>query len=309
MRAAIYTVSVSQFLLFLGVAAISLAAQPATFEVASVRPAATPDRRPMLCLVPCTPGERLTVEGRRVEIRYMSLQKLIAMAYHIKFYQLSGPDWMSSQRFDIMAKMPDGVSPELLPDMVQALLAERFKLAIHRDTKEQSVYALVVGKNGPKLQPSSAEADAPPPESKGSLDLAGTEGYVQRLENGSFVVTGAEYGPARGGFGPGGLKVEFLRLTMPALTDMLAPHVERPVVDMTNLKGGYYFSWENRAPEGGGRKQAGPRTGVDGAGPPDDPMRDTLFTAIDKVGLKLESRKAPVEMIVVDHLEKTPTEN
>ena len=82
------------------------------FEVASVKTALDPGRVPMFCLTPCTPGERLSVVGPRVDIRFMSLQKLIVTAYGIKPYQLSGPDWMRSQRFDIAAKMPDGVSQE-----------------------------------------------------------------------------------------------------------------------------------------------------------------------------------------------------
>ena len=148
-------------MLFVGLAAATLvawgqasnrpAAAPAVaFEVASVKPATEPGRQPMVCLIPCAPGERLTVEHSRVEIRYMSLDRLIVTAYGIKLYQLTGPDWMRSQRFDIDAKMPDGARPAQLPEMLQALLAERFKLSTHRDSKDLPVYALVVGKNSPK---------------------------------------------------------------------------------------------------------------------------------------------------------------
>jgi uncharacterized protein (TIGR03435 family) len=287
------------------------------FDVASVKTAVPPGREPMFCIVPCTFGERLTVVGSRVDIRFMSLYQLIVTAYRIKPYQLTGPDWMRSQRFDIAAKIPDGVFKDRVPEMLQALLAERFKLSIHRNNKEQPVLALVVGKNGSKLQESTAEADAPVPETPGSRALYTPQGDGRMLKDGGFVVTGGAYGPMRGGRGPnGGMKIEFLKLTMPGLAEVLAPHVDRPVVDMTNLKGVHYLASENRPlSEGGGRKGGGPpeggRVGGDGpdSGRQPDPFGEALFTAIEKAGLKLESRKASVEMIVVDHLQKTPTEN
>lgn len=292
-------------------ATLSLSAQ--SFEVASVKPAATPAMEPMFCIVPCSPGERLTAVGSRVDVRYMSLQRLILIAYRIKPYQLSGPDWMNSQRFDILAKMPEGVSKDKIPEMLQALLAERFKLSIHRDRKEQSVFGLVVGKNGSKLQPSTQQADVPLPESPGSRALYTPQGDARMSENGDLTVTGGAFGSMRGGRGPEGFKLEFLNLTMPALAELLTPHVDHPVVDMTGLKGAYEFSWTNRPPpgdDGGGRQNV--REAVrspDDTGPRPDPLGEALFTAMTKAGLKLEARKAPMETIVVDHLEKSPTAN
>lgn len=117
---------------------------------------------------------------------------------------------------------------------------------------------------------------------------------------------------------PAGLRVEFSKLTMAGLADLLAPHEDHAVVDMTNLPGSYSFVWEDSGPAGGGtggRKAGGPpdggRAGGDDsdAAPRRDPLGDALFAAIERAGLKLEPRKAPVETIVVDRLEKTPTEN
>ena len=287
--------------------------QPSSFEVASVKTAGEPARDLMFCIGPCTFGERLNVVGSRVDIRFMSLYNLVVTAYRIKPHQLSGPDWMRSQRFDIAAKIPDGVSKDQVPEMLQALLAERFKLSIHRDSKDQAVFALVVGKNGSKLQRSAPEADAPVPEPPGSNPLYTPQGDARQLENGDLVLTSGAYGPMRGGRGASGvMKWEFLKLTMPALAAMLAPHLDRPVVDLTNLQGSYYLASENRPPsEGGARKGSGPpeggRAGTDGR--PPDPFGEGLFRAIEKAGLKLEARKAPVEMIVVDRVEKTPTGN
>jgi uncharacterized protein (TIGR03435 family) len=298
-------------------------AQALAFEVASVRPAAEPGRVPMFCIIPCAPGERLSVEGSRVDIRYMSLYQLIVRAYRIKlFHQLTGPDWMRSQRFDIMAKIPEGVSKDRVPEMLQNLLAERFKLSIHFDHKEQPVYALIVGKNGSKLREASADADASVPASPGDRTMYSGQGDARMLEGGNVVVTGGTLGPIQVARGTRGLRMEFSKLTMGGLTELLAPHEDHPVVDMTNLRGTYVFVWEDNPPlppEGGsgerGGKRSGPpdggRSGGDSleAGPPRDPLGDSLFAAIEKAGLKLESRKAPVEVIVVDHLEKTPTEN
>ena len=181
----------------------------------------------------------------------------------------------------------------------------------------EPVLALVVGKNGMKLPEAAPDADAPEPEPPGGRTLYSPQGDARVLDNGTLVVTGGTFGPIRGGRGStGGMKFQFLKLTMPALAELLMPHVDRPVVDMTNLKGSYYLVSENHPPTGGpGRKGGGPaeagRAGGDGAdsGPTADPFGEGLFAALEKGGLKLEGRKAPVETIVVDRLEKTPTGN
>jgi uncharacterized protein (TIGR03435 family) len=267
----------------------------------------------MFCIGPCTFGERLSVLGSRVDIRFVSLFKLILAAYRIQPHQLSGPDWMRSQRFDIAAKIPDGASKDQVPEMLQALLAERFKLSIHRDRKVQPVFALVLGKSGAKLQRSAAEVETSSPAPPGSTPLLTSQGEARQLENGDLVITSGAYGPMRGGRNSNGvMKWEFRKLTMPALAAMLAPHLDRPVVDLTNLQGSYYLAFENRPPsEGTARKGSGPsdvgRPGTDGH--PPDPFGEGLFRAIERAGLKLEARKEPVEMIVVDRVERTPTRN
>ena len=174
-------------LAFLAFLAVPAAAQPVAFEVASVKPAGEPDSIGKICLLPCSPGERLTVEGARVDIRYMSLERLILTAYGLKTYQLTGPDWMKSARFDIAAKMPARAGKERLPEMLQALLAERFKLTIHRDSKELPVNALVVAKTGPKMKPSTADTSGPIPDTPGSKELYTPEGEARMLEGGGFV--------------------------------------------------------------------------------------------------------------------------
>ncbi len=255
----------------------------------------------------------MTVTGTRVDIRYMSLFNLIVAAFRIQPHQLSGPDWMRSQRFDIAARIPAGLSKNQLPEMLQGLLAGRFKLAVHRDRAEQPVYVLVVAKGGPKLRPSTVDPDSPPPDPPGSKELYSPQGEGRVLENGDIAIRGGEYGAIRGGRGSsGGMQFEFQSLTMPALAQILTPHLDRPVVDRTNLKGAYQLVSESRAPAevgGGGKKGGQPGGDAPDSGRPPDAFGEGLFAALEKAGLKLEKTKAPVEMIVVDRLEKVPIAN
>src|SRR5216684_8699142 len=129
----------------------------AAFEVASIKPAA-----PIASITPAMiqSGKLrlgVSVVGARVDIGYMSLADLIRTAYDVKPHQISGPDWMAAERFNITAKLPDGATKDQVNVMLQALLAERFKLTVHRETKERPVYALIVGKGGPKLRESEPE--------------------------------------------------------------------------------------------------------------------------------------------------------
>ena len=107
----------------------------------------------------------MKVDGAICDIGSFSLRDLIRTAYEVKDYQITGADSLGSpmdaQRFNIQATMPEGATEKQVPQMLQTLLAERFKLVIRRETKEQSVYALVVAKGGPKLK--EAEPDPPAP--------------------------------------------------------------------------------------------------------------------------------------------------
>jgi uncharacterized protein (TIGR03435 family) len=125
------------------------------FEVASIKPAP-----------PLIPGMRssgmpLGVRIDKVQANFggMSLAALISYAYGVKLAQISGPDWLATQRFDIVANLPDGASPQQVPEMVQALLAERFDLKLHRESKQFPVYALVAAKTGIKLRPKPEDFD------------------------------------------------------------------------------------------------------------------------------------------------------
>jgi bla regulator protein blaR1 len=279
------------------------------FEVASVRPAAPPEPGPMLCLTPCGIGERMTGDRSRVDFRFFSIYRLIVTAFRLNQFSFP-PDsstvsqtyqgWMN-QRFDISAKIPEGVSTDRVPEMLQALLVERFKLALHRETREQPVYALVVGKSGLKLQGAAADADAPVPDTPGSQRMYTPQGEA-RVDGPSFAIAAGPFGPIRFYVDQNRvIHTEFLKVTMAQLVQALPIH-DRPVIDMTNLKGYYQFSWVQPVPPvGAPREVVTERPAVT--------AEDAAREALEKAGLRLEPRTAPVEVIVIDHLEKTPTEN
>jgi uncharacterized protein (TIGR03435 family) len=236
----------------------------------------------------------------------MSLNQLIVRAYRVKPYQLSGPNWMTSQKFDIVAKMPDGASKDQISEMLQTLLAERFRLSLHRESKEHLVYGLVIGKNGSKLKTSTAKANALVTDDAGGRTLNTPYGEAHMGENGVWQIREGPYGPIRMSMGQnvGTTQVDFLRITMPGLAEALTPSVDRVVVDETGLKGIYQIQVDWSVPP-----PPPPTPGSTGVFPLSAPPPSPSFLSIEKAGLKLETRKAPVEMIVVDNLGKTPTDN
>ena len=130
--------------------AMALAQTTPTFEVASIKPAAPLDMAKIAAAVQAGQMPKIGphVDQARAEYTYVSLKELIILAYKVKPYQVTGPDWMASQRFDIVAKMPEGASKDDAPKMLQTLLEERFKLAVHRDSREHPVLALVLAREG-----------------------------------------------------------------------------------------------------------------------------------------------------------------
>jgi len=292
-------------------------APPPAFDVASIKPSGEMDPMKMMS------GQAsigMKVDGARVDIGFMSLSALIGVAYRVKPYQISGPDWMSSQRFDIMAKIPEGVSKDLVPEMLQALLADRFKLTIHRSGKEDPIYALVVGKSGPKLKESLPDdATAPPaggpsPADDGAMRISGDP------QKGMTVSNALGMGTVKMTMGAGGMHMESAKMSMAQFAEALSRFLDHPVVDMTELKGNYQMGLDlsmedmmNAArsagmdmPGRGGGGGGGGRGPAEGAS---DPGGSSLFTSVQQLGLKLEARKTRVDTIVVDHLEKMPTEN
>src|SRR5258706_15278617 len=128
-----------------------------TFEVASIKPAAPPEMGMMRVGSRGGPG---TGDPTRFTASNFSLSNLITTAYDLRPYQLTAPSWVNSERFDVVAKVPEGATKEQFRAMLQNLLVERFKLVIHRETKELPVFELVVGKGGPKFKESADQTDS-----------------------------------------------------------------------------------------------------------------------------------------------------
>jgi uncharacterized protein (TIGR03435 family) len=241
-------------------------AAPLSFEVASVKPS-----------VP-GPWRESKAGVDRIDFPNATLRYCIAYSYGLKEYQISGPSWLGELRYDIVAKGPEGTRRDQLPDMLRVLLAERFKLQAHAETKEFSVFALVVGKSGPKLKESPPEPDGEP--------------------------AGARFGMSMSHSGVGRLEAKGTTLT--ALTNTLTRLLGRPVVDLTTLTGRYDLELEYSAEDSNGMRMALPSGG---SLPAASEPGVSIFGSIQQCGLRLEARKVPLKAIVVDQAEKTPTGN
>jgi uncharacterized protein (TIGR03435 family) len=313
--------------------AVAPAQTKPTFEVASVKPTAL-DMAKLMAGVQNGEMPRVgpRVDGARAEYIFMALKDLISLAYKVKPYQITGPDWMASQRFDIIAKLPDGASKDDVPMMLQALLADRFKLALHRESKEGPVLALVVGKGGPKMRespeaPKPIDADAP--LAPGERQIDGPDGPMRMTvnRNGSSTMNMGAKGTVSYSMDPAtrSMKIEASQVTTGGLADMLSSFSQltgggQQVKDMTGLTGNYQvafsFSLEDLINMARAQGVAVPNlpAAASAAAMPADAASDpggssSLVQAVQSMGLKLESRKAMVEQLVIDHVEKTPTEN
>jgi len=303
------------------------------FEVATIKPAGPMDPAKMLAALQA--GGKMPVganiDSRRAEYLYLDLKTLITYAYGVKPYQITGPDWMATTRFDILAKMPDGATKDDAPKMLQALLEDRFKLTSHRASAEHPVLALVVGKGGPKLKASAEQPvaiDESAPLKPGEMKMDGPDGPVRArvdIATASSVVDMGLKGKMSYKMNPAtqSMHIEFTMTTMGGFADMMTQLFTqlsggtggRQVVDMTGIKGNYDASLELSLAEIMSLARAAganiPGAPQGGAGVASDPTGggSSLTDAVQSMGLKLESRKAPVDQFVVDHIEKTPTEN
>jgi uncharacterized protein (TIGR03435 family) len=293
-----------------------------SFEVATIKPAA-PINPTKVASGQLHVG--MKTDAGRVDIGFFSLSDLIRTAYRIKPYQLKGPDWLAAERWDIAATIPAGASVDQVPEMLQSLLADRFKLTIHRTSTEQPIYALVVTKGGPKLK--DAEPDAPAASAPEGQPAGNADNGVRISANtgGRGATIFGKNGQTKVSIGQGGaIRMEFSKMRMADLADMLSPFADRPVLDMTELKGAYQVGLDLAMEDmmklarasGIGAGMMGP--GAAGGGAADaarapaeaaSTPSSSVFTAVQQLGLKLEARKAPMETIVVDHVERTPTDN
>jgi uncharacterized protein (TIGR03435 family) len=288
-------------------ASVSLAQTQPSFEVASVRQHPIPVgmmRRPWSPNIDCGPIAQCGLSGNRFN-EVASLVDLIMDAYKVKRFQISGlPSWGDSGHdvYDIAATMPEGGTPTLdqARRMLQTLLADRFQLKIHHESKELPVYALVIGKNGSKLKPTAVACGLP-------------EAY-----DGSVSRAGVKLGDvgAKGGGGRGGEALTLLN-SWALMPEMLSMFADRPVIDKTGLDAAAYCTLDGMDPLFSVIMQVGPGAGGGGRGgeqarttiPDADSNGASIFTVIEeKWGMKLEPQKAPVDVLAIDHVER-PSEN
>ena len=278
------------------------APQEPQLEVASIKPNKSSDNRVMLGI---QPGGRFTATN-------VTLRMLIRNAYQLQEFQITGgPNWIADERFDIVAKAEtgDGIGDPFRAEangqpsrgqlMIRALLADRFKLVVHNEDKEMPIYALVLargdGKLGPQLKVSETDCAAMIAagrgRGRGPMPPPGPPQPGTPMQCGIRI-------------GPGNMAVGGSPMTQVATS--LAMFAGRIVVDKTGLAGNYDFtlSWTpDQMPGAGQRPPGAPEP------PPIDPNGPSLFTAVqEQLGLKLDSQRGPVAMLVIDRAER-PTEN
>jgi uncharacterized protein (TIGR03435 family) len=304
------------FLPILFLAAGSTLAQsqsgPTAFEVASVKPAGPPAPGRRFASLSGGPGTKSPTRLAGTT----SLRALLTRAYAVKSYQVSGPAWMETELYEIAAKIPPGATKEQVALMVQNLLTERFHLAVHRETKELPMYALRVGKNGAKLKESDPAAAAEDEKAAAEGDLPrpkvtmGADGFPEIPADAKmppvFTLSLASAESGR-------IKLFARHQTMDELADMIVigGYVNRPVKNLTELQGQYDFTLAFESEPPAFARAARP-TGAspDGAPPAPADVGPTIFAAVqEQLGLRLEQTRGPVEMLIVDRLEKVPTEN
>ena len=313
-----------------------------TFEVATIKPAAPPSMTGGRVAIRMGPsGGPGTADPGQINYTFMNLHQLIAMAWGLKNYQVTGPSTIDTDRYEITAKVPRGATKDDVKVMLQNLLKSRFGLKYHEDKKEMAVYALVAAKNGPKLTESADQSDpvaAPPaaPPSEGGPNATAGPPPPPDPKNFKMGRDGMPMMQGRPGnfsnammMTPNGarMKIAGKQVTVAQLADSLSTQLDKPCVDMTGLTKRYDIALDFApdvnamqgkmggmmlppgAPNVGGEMHgAGPAPDGPRAGNPEDAA--TLFTALgEQLGLKLESRKAPVQLFVVEEVSKSPTEN
>ena len=289
-------------LLVLGaaLASVTLGAQSAApaFEVASIKRNKSGDG---FITMGMQPGGRLTMIN-------MPVRQLIVRAYGVQPYQvLGGPSWITSDRFDITAKAPGDASPQQMNVMLETLLADRFKLKVRRETRQSDVYRLVKaradGKPGEALKPAAVNCDMGRGRAGGPVPGPGAGPAPAR----GPAPAGPMMGPCQFLIAPGRFQVAGQSMT--AFANSLGMQVGRPVLDETGLQGAYDFTLTFMPDPGGRGMPAGlPPPGAPEL-PPIDPNAPALPTALqEQLGLRLESAKGPVEMIVIDSIDQ-PTED
>lgn len=254
-------------------------------------------------------GQLRTMDPGRLRYVSIGLKDLVLDAYNLKAYQVVGPDWLREIAVDIDATMRPGVTKEQVRVMLQNMLADRFKLTFHWDTRELPAYSIVIASTGPKVKesievppPGNASGNGVPPPSlyePGKLDADGFPDVPgpQRDGVGSVMINGRS-------------RLRGQRATIQDLASELSRQLKYPVTDHTGLKSKYDFTLKFATPGWSGELEDIPELGIwASAYEAMQPLPDLAAALQSHLGLKLQSKKAPVEVLIVDHVEKAPTVN
>jgi uncharacterized protein (TIGR03435 family) len=274
----------------------------------------------------------MSIDQSRVDIGSLGIGDLIQVAYKIKPHQITLLDWMkdpmSVQRFDIVAKMPEGATKDDVPQMLQALLADRFGLVVHKETREGQVMNLVVGKGGPKLKPSVKEKEPaePPKDAKGTNVINFGGGTMKQNGTSMEMSMKDQPGKIKMNMAEGKMHYTITECTTDRFAEMLTQFVGQPVINKTDIKGDYDVEFElsmadmmamaqkagvaippdaARALSGGGAVD--PNRPADAASDPS--ANGGVMASLQQLGLKLDKGKGPVEHYLIDKVEKMPSEN
>ena len=279
-------------------AAMIYAQAPMTFEVATIKPAPT---------IIAGQNQRVTagvhIDRNQFQSNSLTLRDYMGIAYQLRIYQIEGPEWISTDRFDINAKIPtiEGrtMQNEDLQNMMRDLVEDRFELKTHKVQRDFPIYALVQLKDGIKAKLNAQdELDA------NGVTVGGTgnaQGTVISLGRGSTMTMG-------------GNKLAVTKASTLTLAEMLARFTDRPVLDQTGLKDTYDFEMTMTQED----FQAMQIRSAIAAGVTLPPQAlkllevasgDSMHEALAKLGLKLEAKKAPMDVMIVDSAKKTPDEN
>jgi uncharacterized protein (TIGR03435 family) len=287
--------------------------KPLTFDAASVKPVKPPPSGGGRGKAGGGPGGPGTSDPSRIHYPAIRLKDLILRAYDLKDYQIVGPDWLNatdeSTRFAVDATMPPDTSLDQFRAMLRNLLAERFKLTAHHETREMPVYALVVAKGGLKIK----ESAPAPPAGSGAAELPPGGRNSGKFDPYGFPVRNL---PPEGGIGSwfinGRCQLFGVRRTIQELADGLVMHLSNtPVTNDTGLTGTYDFTLTYSRPRFEGTPLEGVPVEDWVMNPPEGPapLGDIFESIQTELGLKLEAKKGPRDVIVIDHIEKKPTEN
>ena len=264
----------------------------ASFEVASVKRSnlSPPD------VVGPARGGPGTTDPEQIRWSYATLKGIIMVAYDVKPFQVSGPNWINTERYDIAAKIAPGTSKDEVRVMWRNLLAERFGVRLHRESKELRVEELVIAKGGPKFKESEDDPTrvlASPPKFDGNGQLVGL-GLVNMLS-----------------FGPNGPTTHSVARALPIskLAELLSSQLHVPVLDKTGLTGYYDFELDY-VPDRGGAPIPGP-PGSGSVSPAETSLPEpNLASAVqEQLGLRLKPGNAKLDLLVIDKAEKIPTGN